>query len=226
MNPAAPLRKATASSGSPLTFSQAVAYALSLLAHPLTMPTWLATFLTFYLPDLTHLPLQNRYLLIGLIFLFTFLMPGLGTLGLRLLGIVDSLTLEKRHQRIVPMVLSLLIYLAFAYALYQNSGRYLPSVIYLLVVSVAASIAVVLGVTFFWKISAHATGVGGTCAALLAFHLIYNTQPLFLAFAFSWTLAGAVITARLYLQAHTVSQILAGFTAGFIVNFVIISLYY
>jgi membrane-associated phospholipid phosphatase len=82
----------------------------------------------------------------------------------------------------------------------------------------AVSILINIFINLKWKISAHATGVGGFCAAV--FGVCYRTaiNPVWL-FAIILTISALVAFARLELKAHTPGQVLAGFAGGFVMVF-------
>ena len=71
-------------------------------------------------------------------------------------------------------------------------------------------------INFFWKISAHATAVGGLFAVLFYIAAAGLNEYYFM----PWLTAGALIagltgTARLILGAHTLLQVAAGYALGF-----------
>ena len=80
----------------------------------------------------------------------------------------------------------------------------------------SAILIVTVVITWFWKISAHAIGIG--CASGFLF-LLYETSPtssLFMAMVISILLAGIIISARLYLEAHTPKQVYWGYFMGIV----------
>jgi membrane-associated phospholipid phosphatase len=75
-----------------------------------------------------------------------------------------------------------------------------------------------------WKISLHMIGIGGLCGGVTSmFIMLQEGNPLWLALLF--LCAGTLGTARLILQAHNSLQILAGFVAGFAIEFGLLMLF-
>jgi membrane-associated phospholipid phosphatase len=84
---------------------------------------------------------------------------------------------------------------------------------------VSVCIGLVTLITLFWKISAHAVGTGGLLGFLFgivysfaATELLYPTLVCVLA-------TGLLLSARLYLNAHTPVEVGAGFLLGLTVCF-------
>lgn len=81
--------------------------------------------------------------------------------------------------------------------------------------SVALAITVV--VNRWWKISAHATAIGGLVALSIVLSMLPD-MPLSMVWlvASTFLAAGITCTARLILQCHTPAQVYLGFANGFI----------
>ena len=77
---------------------------------------------------------------------------------------------------------------------------------------------VATAVTFFFKISVHSLAVGGALGVLLPLNKAADGK-LMMATAMMFVLAGLVMSARLYLQAHTQREVMYGAGAGFVVGF-------
>jgi len=77
----------------------------------------------------------------------------------------------------------------------------------------AVSIALVAVINRWWKISAHLTGMGGLVGGILS--ALYNLQPATChLFYIALAVTLLVMYARLYLNAHTSWQVIAGFALG------------
>ena len=76
------------------------------------------------------------------------------------------------------------------------------------------ALGVLVGINFFWKISAHMTGLGGLAGGItgLVLELQVNLQDYFV---IAVLIAGIVGTARMYLKSHSFLQIAAGWLLGF-----------
>ena len=80
-----------------------------------------------------------------------------------------------------------------------------------------ALLAVTL-INHWWKISAHLTGIGGLLGGICSFALHYATLPMGLV-VIVLLVALILMYARLYLDAHTPLQVVAGFILGILCTF-------
>jgi membrane-associated phospholipid phosphatase len=212
---------------------------LSAVLHPLLMPTLLHGLLLVFAPSVfTRLDDDNQWRLLLMIFILTFLLPLFITYFLLQAGwagswrgaaeesetphagrepLLQNLRMEDRSRRIVPFLFTTFIYGADTFLLTRNLSSLHLSVVILAAVSVC--IGLVTLVTLFWKISAHAVGTGGLLGFLFgivydfaAIELLYPTLACVLA-------TGLLLSARLYLNAHTPAQVAAGFLLGLAVCF-------
>lgn len=120
------------------------------------------------------------------------------------IGLLTSLQMPTRAERLLPLATSSLIYFIFAILSYfYVKSMYSVYVLAFLVVFI-------LYIVNLWdKISIHVAGVTAGMLWLMRFYLWNVTiisLGIFLIFLVIW--------ARLYLKAHTVNQILIGFLIG------------
>ncbi|MDE5786844.1 MAG: hypothetical protein K2H98_09955, partial [Duncaniella sp.] len=88
---------------------------------------------------------------------------------------------------------------------------------WLFIVGGAAAAVVSLVVNFWWKISAHAAGVAGVVALIVRIAVDnLGVVDLFWWMTGSILVTGAVMTARVYMQRHTLWQVVAGAFNGFL----------
>ena len=199
-----------------------VAKLLSYLFHPLLMPTYLLGVLFFVAPNTTGavlMPVESRAILLLVICIYTFLIPALGVYGMVRLRIVEGIMLKELNDRRYPFWLTVLVYLVatyfFGWKLVQV-GEVAP-IMRIVLGSITVSIILVGIISFFWQISAHATGVGGV-TGFLAAALLRLEDPLLLSpFLLFVVISGWVAGSRLQLNAHTMNEILAGFLIGVLV---------
>ena len=173
---------------------------------------------------------QGKLLL--LVFLSTFAMPAFALFLMRSLNMVSSVSLEDRHERIGPYIITGVFYL-WMFVSFKNNQA-IPSA--LTIATLGATIALFIAFFFnnFTKISAHAVGMGGLIglAAINSMFLSFDTFTLN-----TWLLgsleissnfvvvlviilAGLVCTSRLLLKAHTQWQVYGGLVAGFVAQFI------
>lgn len=81
-------------------------------------------------------------------------------------------------------------------------------------------------VTYFWQISVHSASIGGLLSLMILLNIHINNELMFACMMLLIIAVGIVMSARLYLNAHSIWQVLAGFVLGFGLNlFVILRLF-
>ncbi|MDR0802128.1 hypothetical protein [Fluviicola sp.] len=148
---------------------------------------------------------------------FSFLAPALTVLFLQTRGSVSSVMMEKRTERIIPSIMVVLFGISLLAILLYKVPGWLPGARFVFGLSLGSLIAVIVCtvLTFRWKVSLHATGMGILTGFLFTYYsemLIFPMWILVLAFITS----GIVMSARMYLKLHSLPQLLAGFAIGFI----------
>jgi membrane-associated phospholipid phosphatase len=188
---------------------------ISILFHPLLMPTYGFALLFFTKNYISTFTADNiKYLVICVTFLFTFLLPTLNALILLKMKRISSLEMEDPKERLIPYGSSVLYYFALYYLFWQAD---FPVIFKAVILGAGLSILLTLFINFRWKISAHSIGVGGIAGAMLG--IMYRTQAdLELVFISVLLIAGLVGYARLKLNAHSPAQVYAGFIMGFLVE--------
>ncbi|MDR6194410.1 phosphatase PAP2 family protein [Siphonobacter sp. SORGH_AS_0500] len=208
----------------------ALARFLSFVLHPLLIPTVLfgiifyaatpavanlAAFNGEQTIDFFGIKLSFRAGLLLLVFFFTFLIPSYLLYVLYRLKVIKSLTMENLQDRRLPYLVIVMLYTIFSYASFRYMAL-LPEVT-VVMASITFSISCVAFISLYWQISAHATGMGGVLGGLLALTLKLGLSSLLIPFLIVTLLTGFLMSARLYLNAHTPRQILVGLLLGAIV---------
>lgn len=193
-----------------------IATFFSVAGHPLLLPSYLYYVVCYQLPGVVAsslLPQRGR--LVGLVVVLTLLVPAVGTALLLRAGLVQgTLELRERQQRPLPLLLATACFGVAGLLLYQLP--YAPDpLLQHMMIGMALAVLLTLLVSLYWKISAHGVGVGGA-VALLALLYVGNpgNTPVLWWLLGSIGLAGAVLWARLALEAHTLAQVWAGFGLG------------
>ncbi|QCR24142.1 hypothetical protein C1N53_18445 [Pontibacter sp. SGAir0037] len=187
--------------------------------HPLLMPTYLFAFILYYLPaPFVSFPVQHRWYILGLAFFTTFLIPGIGAYFMQRTGYIDSLEMEKREQRSLPLLFTGTCYAVTSYLFYREPV--FDRVFYVAIGLIAASVFLTYIISLYWKISAHSVGMGGSLGLLLLLNRMAPEAMLLGPIMFFILLAGAVMSARLALNAHTPAQVYAGFSSGLLLAFI------
>ncbi|QCD40334.1 MULTISPECIES: phosphatase PAP2 family protein [Duncaniella] len=186
---------------------------LSVLFSPLLVPTYgmiLAAFLTI----LRYLPVNLLCTAVGITFVITCLIPVSIIMALFRSGMVSDPGLNERKERYLPYGAVVLCYLGCGFFFFKASA---PLWLPMFFAGAALATVINVAVNYWWKISAHAAAMGGLVALLfriVASHYALYNMNLWLSTVI--ILAGAVMTARVYLGRHTLWQVLAGCANGFI----------
>ncbi len=189
---------------------------ISTVLHPLIIPI-IGLFIIFHEGGhYTFIPIDQKRLVYVIVFLSTCLLP-LSLIPLFLqLGVIKSIYMKERRERLLPIAFTGLFYMLGYYFL----ARFpiVPFFIKGFMLATLLTILAAMLITFFWKISMHMIGVGGLTAAVLAMAFRFGIDAWVL-FSFVVLITGLLGTARLYLNAHTPAQVHTGFVLGFLVVF-------
>jgi hypothetical protein len=198
---------------------QLAAKVISWLFQPLLMPLF-GTLIFLNLPfyHFNLLPDKVYWYILVCISLFTFVMPVLLILLMLKMGIIRDLELSHKEDRNMPLLITLMLHGANYYFLSKIN---LPQLYMLFLLSGLISLLVTAGITRFWKISMHMTGVGGLMGALLLCALFWAVD-MRLYIAAVAIVAGLIGSARLQLKAHTPAQIGMGFIAGLLPQLLVV----
>lgn len=189
-----------------------ISKALSILFHPLLMPT-LGILVIFYTGSyISFLPGDIKKIIL--------LVIGANTLGLPLLmmplfyqfGVIKSLEMESNRERIIPLSFTIIPYLLSVYFLVRLP---IPSIISAFMIGASLVVAFCLITSIWWKVSIHLVGVGGFVGFLVAFSIRLNIDVLSYLLV-TLIISGLLASSRLYLRAHKPLQVYLGFAAGFI----------
>lgn len=196
---------------------------LSVVFHPLIITTYLFGLLFLLVPELvgvSALEIDGVISLTLLIFLNTFVAPAVIIYYFYRLGIVSSLHVESLRERRLPYLVCAIIYAIATYLFgwqLQPIGEMAPQIAILLG-SVTLSMIIIAAISLFWQISAHATGMGGAIGVIASLLIRFDDQLLLLPLLLTIVISGFLLSARLYLNAHTPAQIIAGLACGLLVS--------
>lgn len=208
--------------------NRSVAQFFSVIGHPILVVTYgllLLIWVNPYAFGARSLTDQPATLLLIMVFAYTAVIPGLGVLLMKPLGLVTSLEMPDKQERIGPYIVTGVFYLW----LFKNlmSGGQVPPMFVQFVLGATIGLFLVFFFNIFTKISAHAAGMGGMVAATLltAFEWGGSSAGLPVPGGMVWlslnfllavvvVLAGLVGAARLALGAHTPPDLYRGYVAG------------
>lgn len=184
---------------------------LSDVFSPLLVPTY-AMILAMWITPLRVLPESGRLIATGAVAALTALVPLAAILALIKMGSVSNMAITDRRQRMIPYSIAVVCYLCTAWTMHSYHA---PRWLMMFFIAAAVATAAALVITTAWKISAHTTAMGGL-TGMLAWFAISGLAD---AGAVIWltgaiVISGAVGTARLALERHTLGQVCAGFLLG------------
>lgn len=186
---------------------------ISALFNPMLIPTYGMAFAIEF-SWLHILPLRTRLITVGVVFILTGLLPMIIIGGLSAMEFVKNFALTERKDRTLPYACSLALYISAVVYLYMVNA---PWWIAAFLCGGALSIVVVMIVNRWWKISAHATAMGGLLGLVMEMAWRSGLPTFYLWLLIAAILAaGLVGTARLILKCHTPQQVYAGYANGLI----------
>lgn len=201
-----------------------LALLISVAFQPLLMPSLVFGLLFFGVPQATSLPEEFKIRIFYLIVSATLLIPMILMLGLRWSGLVKSLHFEEKSDRRVPFLLVTLFYVLTTYFLKEKTE--LDPILWKGMGVITLAVVLLTGVTYFWKMSAHLTGIGGVLAVTGIMGLYFPSVMVAYLLVGTLMLGGLVASSRLYLDAHSPAEVYAGLVVGFVTCWVGFSLIY
>lgn len=189
---------------------------ITYIFQPLLMPTLVFYTLLFHLGNSSNLTDKGKWTVLSLIFVTTCVIPVLTVIMFKATKVIKDLNMFDRTDRYVPFVFITLFYVVVSYLI--KGQEWMTPLMYVCFLAMTTVVVLTNGITFKWKISAHAAGVTGWLGFVLAFQNQFSaTNTLFWPLVWSIALCGLVFWARLYLKAHKPAEIWAGAAMGFVV---------
>jgi len=193
---------------------------ISFIFHPLLMATYLIALFALQFPvALYPIKTDSSLSFLGLLFLLTFALPAINIGFLRIFGVISSLSLEDRAERTKPFLIILTLYGVFTYLLYSKTRLSFGDNLFSLILIIDALVLVSVLVTFVYKASIHSVAIWGAIGILFPLNKVAEDGSLFLPTLIALVLAGIIMSARLYLNAHTPREVMVGSVMGFSVGF-------
>ena len=189
-----------------------VAKSLSIVLYPLFIPTYgMALFCYAYSTDHRIPVLWVLVALCGTL-LLTCILPASAIWTLIRRGKVSSMQIFNARERTYPYIYTALGFGFWTYLLI--SILHAPAYINLVAVGATIAIGLVAVINHWWKISAHLTGFGGLLGGMLSFCLGASVMPSWAILSIWLIMTLCLMWARLYLNAHSSTQVAAGWLLG------------
>ena len=209
--------------------SRYTAYTISLVFHPLLIILYMLLVFILVNPYLFPYRGGREFGTIVLIVFFTAVaIPLVAILLMYSTGLIKSLDMKERSDRIGPLMCTSIAYLWLFLNIKTHNA--IPSLFSGFVLGAIIALFLAFFINNFSKISLHAVALGGFFFAFL--HLILSYGRPYTVFNFGpeqllsihnvlllvicITIIGAVLSSRLYLKAHSIQDVGGGFLVGMI----------
>ena len=173
-------------------------------------------------PDCVYLlDFQIKKALFYMFGIFCVIAPGFSFMLLKRSGVINTLEMETRAERTVPIIIMFIYCFGlFLLMTYTAKGANLPKFVFSLPLSGAAVTGFFIALNQWKKVSIHAAAVGiftGFILAYLAVNMKFGIGMLLV----SILLSGVVMSARLFLQKHTLQELVVGWFTGTLLTFAV-----
>ncbi len=193
---------------------------ISVMFHPLLMSTYLFILLLFVYPHgimPVGFSFKGGVVLVSLIFITTFIIPILSLYILKMSGTVSSISLDRKEERLTPMIYTAIIYGVTTYMFYTKLELGELIIVYLGISTLLILLTSII--TVFWKISLHGMGIGAFIGFITGLNQLWSIINFALILPLVFIIAALVLSARLKLSAHSTSQVYLGFVLGICISF-------
>lgn len=184
---------------------------ISYLFHPLFTPIGGTLIYFIITPKFTPIEMQSGNILP--IFILTVIIPIICYFILRNLGLVSSVFMPSIQERKYTLYISISLFLMIVYKVIPNN--YSNELFYYFFGLITAALSCLLLLFFKFKSSVHLMGMGSLLMYLISLSIHFEINVVIAISAL--TLAtGLVASSRLYLRAHSKSELLIGFIIGMV----------
>lgn len=187
-----------------------IARVLTVIFHPVFVPLY-GLLIIFSSPTLlSFIPAAMKRVILIVVFTNNVLIPLSLTAILYARGAIKTFSARDRNERVVLLTFAMLMYTITALVLLRMQ---VPSLFKAYFISIAIVTLITLIITAFYRISLHASGIGGLIALVVFMMILYDIRSV-------WQLVtvilagGLVMSSRLYLDDHSPSEVWLGLSAG------------
>ena len=213
---------------------------ISVLLHPLFVIGYVMLFLMWANPYLFGFSGDKAEGLVVIsIVSISVLFPMISILMMKALGLISTLEMKDKNERIGPLIVTGLFYM-WLYVNIRNNDS-IPAALSFFVLGCTISVFLALMINSFTKISLHTIAAGGLATGMMyiLFHFTYGHLDVAIPvlqtqFRMSDRLilmiimftAGAVGASRLYLKAHKENEIYGGYVVGILSQLIAIRIFF
>ncbi|QBA63272.1 hypothetical protein [Muriicola soli] len=182
---------------------------VSYIFHPIFVP--LAGTVSYFLITPKYTTLEMRSGNILPIFILTIIIPILSFFILKNLGIVQTIFLSRPEERKYPLMISLILLLMILLKVIPD--HYTLELYFFFLGLIAATSTCLLLLIIPFKTSLHMMGMGSILMFLIALSIHFE-RNIVVAISLMFFASGLVASSRLFLKAHSRSELLIGFLVG------------
>ncbi|MFP4556482.1 MAG: hypothetical protein ACLFNU_06395 [Bacteroidales bacterium] len=193
--------------------TKSVAQVVSILFHPLIMPSLGLLYLLTFGSSVFMLPYEAKRVIVIIVAINTLALPLLMIPLFYRLNVVKSLQMHSHRERLIPLAFTLIPYIFSFYFLTR-----LPIVNEIpgFVLGATITLALAFIVSIWWKISLHMIGIGGIAGMLFALSYRFSVDVVW-HLVIVIVVAGILAWARLAANAHKPVQVYTGFITSWII---------
>ncbi|MRR21739.1 hypothetical protein EG830_02015 [bacterium] len=183
---------------------------LSVVFHPIFIPLY--GLIIIYSSNTLHsfLPLQLKRMIFILVMANNVLLPIALATVLYARGAIRTFNARDRNERVLLLTFSLVMYSLTAFLLLRMQ---VPGLFRAFFIAIAVVTLLTLLITVFYRISLHASGIGGLLVLVLFMAGLYHIGMVWQTVAVLLT-GSAVLSSRIYLDDHSPAEVWSGFFAG------------
>lgn len=190
---------------------------ISYLFHPLFIP--LAGTLAYFLITPKYNPIDLQLGNILPIFILTVIIPIIAYFILKNIGVVSTVFMPTANERKFPLYINIILLLMVVYKVISTG--YTPELHFFFLGLIVASMTAVTLLFFKLKASMHLMGMGSLGLFLIGLSIHFELN-ITLAISLLILAIGLVTTSRLYLRAHSGTELVFGFFIGILSQLILV----
>jgi hypothetical protein len=187
---------------------------ISVIFHPLFMPVY-GLAIIFSAPTFFgYLPVTVKRLFFLVLAINNIILPLSLLPFFRYRNIISSWSIEERRERIIPLIITTILYAATSYIIFRFPVPFFLKSLFMATFFVSLSITMI---NFWWKISIHSAAAGALTSIVIILALKMKCD---VEWYLIWVIitAGMVLSSRLRLNSHNPQQVWFGYLTGFLVS--------
>jgi hypothetical protein len=199
-----------------------IAQIIAIIFHPILVPTY-GLLLLFSINSYFNFQIlfKARIALLIMMFSSTVAIPLILFIFYKRINIISGFHMIDKEERIYPYLSMTVIYFLLYYLFSKTE---LPPIFSFYILSITMITLVVFFINLKWKISAHATAIGGLTAMMIG--LSYKLEAnIFLLIALLILCSGLVGFARLKTNSHKPAEVYSGYFVGVVIFLVMFLLF-